>query len=430
MNAIDSQPAPGMGMSTLRCLGPLLVLLLPAWVQAGERDPFEGLQAPKEPPAGQPAAPPKPGAAESGPKSWTQSLFLENFTFKKEIFSQFSYGSALYSRQSLGCEVLKKFSTATTTYAAANAQFRIVRRDEPIEVMNDTEGMDREGWYAEYHNLYLDLYNVLNPLLSDEGKGAHVGRFNFRAGHFYLPMGLNLQTDTHGTVLQLSNDRNFGFDRDWYAGFWGSLNDYLNYDLYYLAGSGYRLSSKGQDGMLGARLSLADRFDTEYGLQAGLAVMAGERLSKMAVERSPSVAARAEHGDIVDTFRVGLDGRYRRTVPTGWLTGTVEVTAGRDEADNVLTQLYQAEYLHRSRKLGLATQYRRFWQGIGRGRTPLGQGIPNEVDASIAFDITWYFRNDLSGTNLHWIKLNVEQQLQRQHGDRDTLVTLQYYRYW
>lgn len=142
------------------------------------------------------------------------------------------------------------------------------------------------------------------------------------------------------------------------------------------------------------------------------------------------MAAKAEHGEIVDTLRVGLDGRYRRTVPTGWLTLTAEATAGRDEADDILTQLYQAEYLHRSRRLGLAAQYRRFWQDIGRGTAPPGQRIPHDVDSSVAFDVTWYFRNDITGANLHWIRLNVEQPLQRQHGDRDAVVTLQYYRYW
>ena len=242
-------------------LGPLLLLLLPGLLYGGERDPFEGLEPPKEPPAGQSMELPEPEPAGKETRGWVQGLLGENFTFKKEIFSQVSYGDEGYSRQSLGGEILKKFSTATATVAAVNGQFRLVRRDNPIEVMNDSEGMDREGWYAEYHNLYLDLYNVLNPLLSDEAKGANLGRFNFRAGHFYLPMGLNLQTDTHATVLQLSNDRNFGFDRDWYAGFWGGLNEYLNYDLYYLAGSGYHLSSKGQDGMIGARVSLADSFD-------------------------------------------------------------------------------------------------------------------------------------------------------------------------
>jgi hypothetical protein len=296
--------------------------------------------------------------------------------------------------------------------------------------MNDHEGTDHEGWRIEYHNLYLDVYNVLNPLLTDEWKAANIGRFNARVGRFYLPMGMNLQTDTHGTVLQLSNDRNFGFERDWYAGLWGSLNRHLNYDVYYLAGSGYDPSFDGQDGLVGARLSLADRFNVEYGLQGGLAFVGGERLSKMAVERSPSVAAKARNDEIVETLRVGVDGRYTHTVPTGSIGLTAEITGGRDEADDVFTQLGQLDYLHRSRRVGGAIQYRRFWQDIGRGDLPAEASIPDDVDSSIAFDVTWYFRNDVTGANLHWVKLNVEQQLQRQQGNKDTVVTVQYYRYW
>ncbi len=396
-------------------------MLALAMAHAGEADPFEGLPEPR------PA--PQPPWAEQRAKGWTEALLSDNFTLKREVMSQFSYDGEWSSRQSFGLEVLKKFSTATATVAAFNAQFRLVRRDNPIEVSNDHEGMGREGWYAEFHNFYLDLYNVFNPLLSDAAKGANIGRFNFRIGRFYLPMGLNLQTDTHATVLQLSNERNFGFERDWYAGFWGSLNQHLNYDLYYLAGSGYYPRLRGQSGMVGARLSLANSFDTDYGIQGGVAVMAGERLDKMAVERSPSVAARAD-GNVVDTFRVGLDARYRRNIPSGWLTFTFEGTAGRDERDDVLTQLYQAEYLHRSRKVGIAAQYRRSWQDIGRGPMIPGMKRPDDVDSSIALDLTYYFRNDITGANLHWVKLNVEQQLQRQMGDRNTIVTVQYYRYW
>jgi hypothetical protein len=411
----------------------LLGIGLALRVLCAEPDPFEGLEPPWKPANEQAAALPKPEAAEQERQNWAQRLVHENFTLKKEIFSQFAYrdyGDELYSRQSLGVEILKKFSTETTTFAAIDAQFRLVRRDNPVEVMNDHEGMDREGWYVEYHNLYLDLYNVLNPLLPDEPKAANIGRFNARVGRFYPPMGLNLQTDTHGTVLQLSNERNFGFERDWYAGFWGSLNRHLNYDLYYLTGSGYDPSFDGQDGLLGVRLSLAERFNVEHGLQAGLAFMGGERLSEMAIERSPSVAAKAENGEIVKTLRFGADARYTHPVPTGSLTLTGELTGGRDEADDVFTQLWQADYLHRSRRVGAAVQFRRFWQDIGRGDTPPGESIPDQADSSVAFDITWYFRNDITGANLHWVKLNVEQDLQRQEGNEDTIATVQYYRYW
>jgi hypothetical protein len=119
----------------------------------------------------------------------------------------------------------------------------------------------------------------------------------------------------------------------------------------------------------------------------------------------------------IETLRSGIDGRYRHAVPNGLLTLTSEVSGGRDVPNSVFTQLHQAEYLHQSRRWGAATQYRRFWQ---EGRTS---------DASIIAEITWYFRNDVGNSNLHWLTLNVERQLERMNGRPDTVITLQYYFY-
>ena len=65
----------------------------------------------------------------------------------------------------------------------------------------------------------------------------------------------------------------------------------------------------------------------------------------------------------------------------------------------------------------MATQYRRFGEE-GRG-----------ADASIIGELTWYFRNDVGNSNLHWIKLNVERQLERIQGRPNTIITVQYYFY-
>src|SRR5689334_1554403 len=247
------------------------------------------------------------------------------------------------SRQSVGFEILKKFSTATSTVASFDFQGRLVRRDGYNPVINDMEGAQRPGWAFEYHNLYLDLYNIINPALGDEARSRNVGRFNFRAGRFYVPFGLNLQTDTHGTVLQLSNERNFDFERDWHAGFWGSINRNLNYDAYYLTGSGYDLKYKGQSGLGAVRISLANRFSSQYGLEGGFSVLAGERLSTPMNDDSHA-------SDLVPlkTQRVGLDGRYRHIAPRGLLTFTTELSGGRDASDPVVTLLHEAEYLHSS----------------------------------------------------------------------------------
>jgi len=365
----------------------------------------------------------------------------DNFTLKLELMSQFSVSDAadawedVYSRQSAGFEVLKRFSTRTATVASLNLQARFVRRDHYLPVINDMEGEDREGWCGELHNAYVDVYNVFSPFLSDAGQAASIGRYNLRVGRFYLPMGLNLQTDTHGTLLQLSNDRNLGFERDWYAGFWGALNEHLNYDLYGLLGSGSDLVFRGQDGMLGGRLSLGPRYLREYGLEGGLALLCGERLSQHAVERSASVRREAQDGRVVDTLRVGPDLRYTRLVPSGTMTWTTELTAGTDEADEVFTQLHQLEYLNRSRRWGTALQYRRFWQDFERDSAAMPGGAMtgaagDAADASLVGEVTWYFRNDVGNTTLHWVKLNVEQQTERQYGDPETIVSLQYYRYW
>ncbi len=375
-----------------------------------KEDPFSDLTAPPKPQ--------DPGNATE--LSWRAKFFKENFGFRREAMVQFNTNEEgnVASRQSVGFEVLKKFSTATRTIASFNMQGRLVRRDGFNPVLNDTEGEKRPGWAFEYHNLYLDLYNVFDPLMKASERGTNLGRFNLRAGRFYVPFGLNLQTDTHGTVLQLSNDSNFGFERDWYAGLWGSLNRHLNYDVYYLVGSGYDLKYQGQAGLGALRISLANRYSTEYGWEGGVSFLGGERLPPDANGRQPSAAMGLVSRAVpVDTQRAGMDGRYRRAVPTGLLTFTNELSGGRDAAHQVFTQLHQVEYLRASRRWGVATQYRRFREG------KLGS------DSSLIGEFTWYFKNDIGNSSLHWIKLNVERQLERMAGSPRTIITLQYYFY-
>lgn len=376
--------------------------------QAAAEDPFEDLAA----------APKPPEAVVKEPRSWATTFFSENFGFRKEIMSQFNTNEhgRRASRQSLGFEVLKKFSSSTATIASFDFQGRLVRRDGFNAVLNDMEGQTREGWAFEYHNLYVDLYNILNPMLSEGNRSKALGKFNFRVGRFYVPFGLNLQTDTHGAVLQLSNDRNFGFERDWYTGFWGTINKHLNYDAYYLAGSGYDLKFRGQSGLGALRISLSNKYSSEYGLEGGVSAIAGERLSPTGMRRANEPAHFSEQVPIA-TERFGADARYRRAVPKGLLTFTTELSRGRDSHVAVSSHLHQAEYLHSSRRWGVATQYRRFGQ----------DGV--RPDSSIIGELSWYLRNDVGNSNLHWIKLNVERQLRSMQGPPDTIVTLQYYFY-
>lgn len=390
----------------------LLGLALCSWhppsLAGDEADPFADVK-PRNAPESAPTA-----------TAWSR-FFSENFGFRKELMSEIGVNGRGYaaSRQSVGFEVLKKLSTETKTFASFDFQGRLVRRDGYIGFANDMEGMTRNGWAFEYHNAYADLYDIFGD----------VGRVNARVGRFYVPFGLNLQTDTHGTILQLSNERNFGFERDWYAGFWGTLSPDLRYDVYYLTGSGYGLKYRGQTGLVSARVSLSGKYASENGIEGGVSVLGGQRLDPEATVRSAAVTAESR-GDRVDTLRAGLDVRYRRPVSTGLLTWSSEVSGGSDRPDAVATQLHQLDYLHASRRFGAAAQYRWFWQDMSRTRTLAPMATPSAVDSSLLGEVTWYFQNDVASSNLHWVKLNCEWQLARQKGDRNVITTLQYYRYW
>ena len=353
-----------------------LCVISAAW--GAETDPFVDVK-PKETPETKPTG-----------------FFSDNFGFRKELMSEFGATDSgwLSSRQSAGFEVLKKFSTETKTFLGIDFQGRLVWREGFTDSPNDHEGKSRQGVVFEYHNAYADLYSLFGG----------VGRFNLRLGHFYVPFGLNLQTDTHGTILQLSNERNFGFERDWYTGFWGILTEDLRYDVYYLLGSGYGINFNGQSGLGAARVGLANKYLSNYGLEAGASFMGGQRLSP----------------NIINTLRGGLDARYRRAIPSGLLTPTSEVSAGQDALDAVVAQLYQLDYLHSSRRFGVASQLRWFWQ----------QHLPSSTDSSILAEATWYINNDVSNSNLQWLKLNCEVQFAKQTGDRHVIWTLQYYWYW
>lgn len=386
-------------------IGACIAFAPPALAQTKTDDPFADIT---------PAAPPEASAHDSE-SSWLHNFLNDNFGFREEIMSEFDSdgnGSGA-SRQSVGFEVLKKFSTSTSTIAGFDFQARLVRRDGYNAVPNDMDGAGRGGWAFEYHNLYLDLYNVFS---STPGRKARTstGRWNFRIGHAYVPFGLNLQTDTHGTLLQLSNGNNFGFDRDWQGGLWGAIDKDFNYEASYLAGSGYALRYRGQTGLGALRVSLSNRYSSAYGIEGGVSVIGGERLATPLIQSDGMAAG---EGVPVGTTRIGVDGRYRHIAPGGLMTFTSELSGGRDGVDAVFTELYQADYLHHSRRWGVATQFRDFHEDQ-RG-----------TNSSAIAELTWYFRNDVVNSNSHWIKLSVERQLQNAAAPAHTILTLQYYFY-
>jgi hypothetical protein len=388
-------------------LGVLWVSLCSLAAAAGS-DPFADLSV----------TPSATNAAALAEPDWADNLLL-----RKEVYLLFAAGrddldetQGSMSRLSAGFEVQKRFATATRTVASFDYQGRVVYRDHVLDTSADPMGRDAAQWEYETHNAYVDLYNIF----------GEPGRFNLRGGFFYQPFGLNPQTDTHGTLLQLSNDRVFGSERDWQMTVYGALNDNLDYAIGYLLGAGPDFEMEGQTGMAIARVALNNNWLFAHGLEGGLSVAAGERVDEHAVMRSQPAHMRhmaMSDDSVVATWRVGADVRKRIDSGVGPFTLTTEVAAGEDEDETILSGLAQADWLHPGRRWGAATQYQHFWQDVG-------DGADDYTDARASGVVTYYFRNDVGNTSLHWIALAVERQVRQTDGPEDTLLMLQYYRYW
>lgn len=362
----------------------------------------------------------------AAPQSATQAVALvepgwtDNLLFRHELYllgaagrDNFDATHDTMSRLSAGFEVQKRFATATRTVASVDYQGRVVYRDHVLDTSADPMGRDAAQWEYETHNAYVDVYNVFGEL----------GRFNLRGGYFYPPFGLNQQTDTHGTLLQLSNDRVFGSERDWQTAVYGALTDELDYNVGYLLGAGPDFDMEGQAGMGVARVALNNAWLFQQGLEGGVSVAAGERADEDAVMRSRSVERDTRGDPVVGTWRLGADVRKRLDSGFGPFTLTSELAGGEDENDTILLGLAQADWLHPSRRVGTAVQYRHFRQDVG-------VEADDVTDARVSGVVTYYVRNDVGNASLHWIALAVERQVHQSDGPEDTLLMVQYYRYW
>ncbi|MEI7902666.1 MAG: hypothetical protein WCK89_20640 [bacterium] len=385
--------------------GFILSLFAGAAATAADVDPFAGVAA---------APQSVTNAAALSARGWDDNLIL-----RKEVYLLFAAGRDnddethdMMSRLSAGFELQKRFATATRTLASVDYQGRIVYREHTLDTAADPMGRDASQWEYETHNAYADFYNLF----------GEPGRFNLRAGYFYQPFGLNQQTDTHGTLLQLSNDRLFGSDRDWQTTLYGSLTEELDYMVGYLLGSGSDFTMEGQTGMGVARVALNNDWLFDHGLEGGVSYAAGERVDEHALMRSWSVCQATRGDPVISTWRAGVDVRKRIDSNVGPFTLTGETAMGADEEDPLLSGLIQADWLNPGRRWGAAVQAWQFWQDV----SDRGEDV---TDSRATLALTRYFRNDVGNANLHWIAWAVEQQLRQTDGPEDTLVMLQYYRY-
>lgn len=370
------------------------LVLLAASAAAEAADPFAGVEP----------------TARAGPAAVAPGGWADNLLFRREVYvlweggeDDFEETDRVGSRLSAGFEVQKRFSTATKTVASVDYQGRLVYRDHVLATAADAMGGDAEAWEYETHNAYVDFHDV----------GGGPGRFTLRVGRYYLPFGLNAQTDTHGTLLQLSNDRLFGADRDWQVMARGSATEDLDYLAGYVFGAGPDQKLDGQAGMAAGRIGLSSGFLHARGLEGGVSGAFGERLDPHAGSEEP-----------IRTWRLGADLRKRIDTDWGPFTLTGEAAAGEDEEATVWSGLAQADWLHPGRRWGVAAQQAYFEREEGGG------GHGGGIDERASAVVTRYFRNDVGNAAQHWIALGVEEQIRLPDGGGDTVWMAQYYRYW
>lgn len=351
--------------------------------------------------------------------SWSDNLLL-----RREVYLLFAAGRddferthEIMSRHSAGFELQKRFATATRTAASFDYQGRVVYRDHELDTAADPMGREASTWSYETHNAYLDLYSLFGD----------PGRYNLRVGYFYPPFGLNQQSDTHGTLLQLSNDLILGAERDGQMTLYGALNDTLDYTVGYLLGAGPDREFDGQAGLGVLRLTLNNDWLYRHGLEGGVSGAAGERVDAHAAMRlqpagADSMAAMRADA-VVRTWRVGADLRKRFDSAAGPFTLTTELATGEDETSPLWAALTQADWLHPGRRWGAALQFRHFRQDVDAGAERF-------VDTRATGVASYYFRNDVGNANLHGFALGLERQVQPDDGPEETLIMVQYYRYW
>lgn len=347
-----------------------------------EEDPFKDIDTQK-----------KPQQTESNQPD------ASNFFFQKEFFTIYESDNTMDNlwTVSAGFEIFKKFSSKVRDTADFDLQMRVTRTERENQP-------DSAETMVEWHNAFLTFYNPL---------GGY-GKLHFRVGHFDQPFGLEPITDTHGTLLQLSNMHNFGFKKDWGAEIFGDLSPDIGYDFAYTRGSGMYYNDRGQSGMFWGRLGTTGKFQRDTDSEIGLSFATGERLQERAYMLSDRIEKLNDFR--VRTERYGID--YRLTKEPYILS--LEGSAGKDEDYTVRTILGELKYQDPSKKWESAIQYKDFFRD-----TPL---FVNKHDRSLTAEFDWYFDNTLRKKQV--IRLNYTRYFERITMPKADVWMMQYYLYF
>jgi hypothetical protein len=199
------------------------------------------------------------------------------------------------------------------------------------------------------------------------------------------------------------------------------MNDDLKYDLYWMLGSGHDAVYKRQKGLVGLRVSLAGKFLYEEGIESGISFLTGERLAH------DSMMGKKHR----QTSRIAFDFRKTRALRAGTAKTTIELSRGKDDAQDVTGILTQFELLDSARTNAYAMQIRYFDRHGGMNMAKASpHSFNNGTEAFVDLEFTRYLVNDVNGNQLKWVKLLLSKPLDSSISNLNPSLTLQFYSYW
>ncbi|MGR3293953.1 MAG: hypothetical protein ACUZ9M_08085 [Candidatus Scalindua sp.] len=321
------------------------------------------------------------------------SKLRENLLFKKEVILGGSWSderNQITGRNSIGFEVLKKFSDKKGDWGNALIQMRLVRYDNQFTLMQNNKVPpnhvdDTHDWELEFHDAYFKY------------SGRFKGRLNFRIGHYDVPYGLEQNVDTHSTLLRLITVRNIGFKKDWGVSIGGQLPK-IDYEFAFTRGSGIEYIDRGENFLLSGRVGTPADENFSIGISGlygkpkdSIGVMRGKKSGATGKPNTWFGSTTIPEDDIIRRWRIGLDSIYLY----GPFTFKSELSYGEDVNQDVINGILEIDYFFSGmdERLEVILQVQSAYQDInasgGDNDTFSTLGLNYKISNAVTFQSTY-----------------------------------------
>lgn len=301
-------------------------------------------------------------------------VYSEDMLFYKEVnliggYSEIDHWiwEGQTQRNSVGCELFKKFSNEYGDFLTADIQMRLAY---------DTKESFDSGWSVEIHNAWLE-YKL--------GLGKEI-----RAGHFTPAFGLETVVDTHGTLFQTLIMKDIGFKKDWGIEYRGAIK---SFDFLFAGqiGSGMGIERKDDSYLFTSRIGRPQTEEFQY----GLSFLYGNVLVPLEMRTFPRPDYLA---NAVNKKRVGVDAQY--DLAPFIFRG--ELAFGENDGEKVIGVLLESIYkVPKIQELDFTLQGQMWDNDIDESNTNdsfLGVGFSYEINSNLSVRAAYFYDLEIYGS--------------------------------